>query len=171
MTFNFRIGFRSNELRLFQIDNCSSIEGPILVPGKDRFLWQRCGAQFVSVRATRFLAAKAVTGSCTPGDKPTSPAHSIFNPKTTMYKNIIKLAAIAAKDTPSAIMKKIKKLDPRFAQERDLEIESYLSRKTSLNFPDSQSSSKTATPGTQSKKRSSTASLTTRSNATSCTRR
>ena len=48
-------------------DNCSSIEGPILVPGKDRFLRQRCGAQFVSVRATRFLAAKAVTGSCTPG--------------------------------------------------------------------------------------------------------
>ena len=53
-----------------------------------------------------------------------------------MYKNIIKLAAIAAKDTPSAIMKKIKKLDPRFAQDRDLEIESYLSRKASLSFPD-----------------------------------
>lgn len=53
-----------------------------------------------------------------------------------MYKNIIKLAAIAAKDTPAVIMKKIKKLDPRFAQKRDLEIESYLSRKTSLNFPD-----------------------------------
>ena len=53
-----------------------------------------------------------------------------------MYKNIIKLAAIAAKDTPAVIMKKIKKLDPRFAQERDLEIESYLSRKNSLNFDD-----------------------------------
>lgn len=53
-----------------------------------------------------------------------------------MYKNIIKLAAIAAKDTPAAILKKIKKLDPRFAQERDLEIESYLSRRSSLSFDD-----------------------------------
>ena len=88
-----------------------------------------------------------------------------------MYKNIIKLAAIAAKDTPAVIMKKIKKLDPRFAQERDLEIESYLSRKTSLNFPDSLPSSKTATPGTPSKKSSSTASLTTSIRDTSCTRR
>ena len=53
-----------------------------------------------------------------------------------MYKNIIKLAAIAAKDTPSAIMKKLRKLDPRFVQDRDLEIESYLSRRSSLSFDD-----------------------------------
>ena len=53
-----------------------------------------------------------------------------------MYKNIIKLAAIAAKDTPSAIMKKLRKHDPRFVQERDLEIESYLSRRYSLSFDD-----------------------------------
>ena len=53
-----------------------------------------------------------------------------------MYKNIIKLAAIAAKDTPSAIMKKLRKHDPGFVQDRDLEIESYLSRKASMNFPD-----------------------------------
>ena len=90
----------------------------------------------MSVRATRFLAAKAVTGSCTPGDKPTSPAHSIFNPKITMYKNIIKLAAIAAKDTPAAILKKLRKHDPGFVQDRDLEIESYLSRRSSLSFDD-----------------------------------
>ena len=32
-----------------KIDSCSSIEGPILLPGKDRFLRQRCSAQFVSV--------------------------------------------------------------------------------------------------------------------------
>ena len=61
---------------------------------------------------------------------------SIFNPKITMYKNIIKLAAIAAKDTPSAIMKKLRKHDPGFVQDRDLEIESYLSRKSSLSFGD-----------------------------------
>lgn len=53
-----------------------------------------------------------------------------------MYKNIIKLAAIAAKDTPATILKKIKKLDPRFVQDCDLEIESYLFRKSSLSFPD-----------------------------------
>lgn len=53
-----------------------------------------------------------------------------------MYKNIIKLAAIAAKDTPSAIMKKLRKHDPGFVQDRDLEIESYLSRKASLSFGD-----------------------------------
>lgn len=53
-----------------------------------------------------------------------------------MYKNIIKLAAIAAKDTPSAIMKKLRKHDPGFVQDRDLEIESYLFRKSSLSFPD-----------------------------------
>ena len=58
----------------------------------------------------------------------------IFNPKITMYKNIIKIAAIAAKDAPATILKKIKKLDPRFAQDRDLELESYLSRKSSLSF-------------------------------------
>lgn len=61
-----------------KIDSCSCIEGPILVPGKDRFLQQRCSAQFVSVRATRFLAAKAVTG-LEPGESTISPAHSIFN--------------------------------------------------------------------------------------------
>lgn len=64
----------------FQIDSCSCIEGPILVPGKDRFLRQRCSAQFVSVRATRFLAAKAVTG-LEPGRQPTSPAHFNLQPK------------------------------------------------------------------------------------------
>ena len=53
-----------------------------------------------------------------------------------MYKNIIKLAAIAAKDTPATILKKIKKHDPGFVKDRDLEIESYLSRKSSLSFPD-----------------------------------
>ena len=53
-----------------------------------------------------------------------------------MYKNIIKLAAIAAKDTPSAIMKKLRKHDPGFVQDRDLEIESYLSRRSSLSFDD-----------------------------------
>lgn len=53
-----------------------------------------------------------------------------------MYKNIIKLAAIAAKDTPSTILKKIKKHDPGFVKDRDLEIESYLSRKSSLSFGD-----------------------------------
>ena len=53
-----------------------------------------------------------------------------------MYKNIIKLAAIAAKDTPSTIMKKLRKHDPGFVQDRDLEIESYLSRKSSLSFGD-----------------------------------
>ena len=62
----------------FQIDSCSCIEGPILVPGKDRFLWQRCSAQFVSVRATRFLAAKAVTG-LEPGSPPSPRLISIFN--------------------------------------------------------------------------------------------
>lgn len=110
-------------------------KGPIQVPGKDRFLRQRCSAQFVSVRATRFLAAKAVTG-LEPGEATYLPGSFNLQPKTTMYKNIIKLATIAAKDTPAVIMKKIRKHDPRFAQERDLEIESYLSRKTSLNFPD-----------------------------------
>lgn len=53
-----------------------------------------------------------------------------------MYKNIIKLAAIAAKDTPSAIMKKLRKHDPGFVKDRDLELESYLSRKSSLSFGD-----------------------------------
>lgn len=53
-----------------------------------------------------------------------------------MYKNIIKLAAIAAKDTPSAIMKKLRKHDPGFVQDCDLELESYLSRKSSLSFGD-----------------------------------
>lgn len=57
-------------------------------------------------------------------------------PKITMYKNIIELAAIAAKDTPSAIMKKLRKHDPGFVQDCDLEIESYLSRKSSLSFGD-----------------------------------
>ena len=53
-----------------------------------------------------------------------------------MYKNIIKLAAIAAKDTPAAILKKLRKHDPGFVQDRDLEIESYLSRRSSLSFDD-----------------------------------
>ena len=53
-----------------------------------------------------------------------------------MYKNIIKLAALAAKDTPAAILKKIKKHDPGFVQDRDLEIESYLSRRSSLSLDD-----------------------------------
>lgn len=53
-----------------------------------------------------------------------------------MYKNIIKLAAIAAKDTPSAIMKKLRKHAPGFVQNRDLELESYLSRRSSLSFDD-----------------------------------
>ena len=57
-------------------------------------------------------------------------------PKITMYKNIIKLAAIAAKDTPATILKKLRKHDPGFVQDRDLELESYLSRKSSLSFPD-----------------------------------
>ena len=53
-----------------------------------------------------------------------------------MYKNIIKLTAIAAKDTPAAILKKIKKHDPGFVKDRDLELESYLSRRSSLSFYD-----------------------------------
>ena len=68
MTFNFSIRFRSNELRLSK-RQLFIHKGPILVPGKDRFLRQRCSAQFVSVRATRFLAAKAVTG-LEPGSPP-----------------------------------------------------------------------------------------------------
>lgn len=53
-----------------------------------------------------------------------------------MYENIIKLAAIAVKDTPSAIMKKLRKHDLGFVKDRDLELESYLSRKSSLSFQD-----------------------------------
>lgn len=51
-----------------------------------------------------------------------------------MYKNIIKQADLAAKDTPAALLKKLRKHDPGFVQDRDLEIESYLSRKSSLSF-------------------------------------
>lgn len=70
-----------------------------------------------------------------PGRQPPE-VPSIFNPKITMYKNIIKLAAIATKDTPAAILKKTRRLDPLFAQERDLELEAYLSRRGSLPFSD-----------------------------------
>ena len=88
MTFNFCIRLGSNELRLFKPPKNRQLfihKGPIQVPGKDRFLRQRCSAQFVSVRATRFLAAKAVTGY-EPGRQPTSPAHSIFNQKPPCTK-------------------------------------------------------------------------------------
>lgn len=51
-----------------------------------------------------------------------------------MYRNIIKLAAIAAKDTPAAIKKKIRPFAPDFLQDRDLELDSYLARKSSLSF-------------------------------------
>lgn len=53
-----------------------------------------------------------------------------------MYKNIIKQADITAKDTPAAILKKLRKHDPGFVKDRDLELESYLSRKSSLSFGD-----------------------------------
>ena len=69
MAFNLRNPIEQQRVTTFQIDNCSCSKGPIQVPGKDRFLRQRCGAQFVSVRAARFLAAKAVTG-LEPGSPP-----------------------------------------------------------------------------------------------------